>query len=142
MKLLKISIFIVLSLMLAIACNTKNVKKDGESKKGDTHKQVATIESGEHYEECIELYPNQVLHYSFNASQNVDFNIHYHGMEGRMYAIKKNNISSYKGDLVCSEMDFYSKDQEFFCMIWTNLNESSARLDLRYSVSTSEAPVK
>jgi peptidyl-tRNA hydrolase len=98
------------------------------------------IAQGQFFEECIELYPNQVLHYSFNSSQDVNFNIHYHGMEGRQYAIKKNNITSYSGELVCNEMDFYDTDQENFCMIWSNLNEVDARVSLKYHITTRTPP--
>jgi len=141
MKHAKITSLIILSLIVAVACNTKEVKKDSQLPAGvEEIKETAQISVGQSFEECIELYPNQVMHYSFNASQNVDFNIHYHGMEGRQYAIKKNNISSYTGELVCNEMDFYSKEQENFCMIWTNLNETDAKLKLKYYITTRKPP--
>ena len=141
MKLTRLTSLIVLSLIIAVACNTKSVNKSGESdKSAEQQGEVVMLESGQSYEECIELYPSQVMHYSFKASENVDFNIHYHGMEGRKYAIKKNRITSYKGELVCDEMDFYSKDQEHFCMIWSNMNETQARLSFKYSIGKRQPP--
>ena len=137
MKLASIISLIILSLIITVSCNSKRVKPDaGVEEKSE----IATIEQGQFFEECIELYPNQVLHYSFNASQEVDFNIHYHGMEGRKYAIKKTRITSYTGELVCDEMDFYDTDQENFCMIWSNLNEVDARLSLKYHITTRQPP--
>ena len=141
MKLARITSLIILSLIIAVACNTKEVKKDSQLPAGvEEISQTAYISMGQSYEECIELYPSQVLHYSFKASQNVNFNIHYHGMEGREYAIKKSEISSFRGELVCNEMSFYDKDQENFCMIWSNFNELDARLNLKYYIASRPAP--
>jgi len=141
MKHARIASLIILSLFITIACNTKEVKKDSQLPAGVEEKsEVANIIPGQFYEECIELYPSQVLKYSFNSSKDVDFNIHYHGMEGRKYAIKKYSITSYKGELVCDEMDFYDKDQENFCMIWSNHGESEARLRLKYYITSRPEP--
>jgi len=141
MKLVRYTSLIILSLIIAVACNSKKHKKDTLVPAGSEEKIITeSIGEGDFYEECIELYPNQVLHYSFNATQNLDFNIHYHGMEGRKYAIKKNQVSSFSGELVCDEMDFYSTEQENFCMIWSNLNENQARLRLSYYITTRPAP--
>lgn len=141
MKLASIISLIILSLIITVSCNSKGVKPDSKLPAGVEEKsQIANIAQGQFFEECIELYPNQVLHYSFNASQDVNFNIHYHAMEGRKYAIKKNSISSYTGELVCNEMDFYDTDQENFCMIWSNLNEVDARLKLKYYITERMPP--
>lgn len=141
MKLASITSLIILSLIITVSCNSKKVKKDPKLPAGvEETNETAQIAPGEFYEECIELYPNQVLHYSFNASQDVDFNIHYHAEEGRKYAIKKNRITSYKGELVCDEMDFYDTDQENFCMIWSNFNEVDARLNLKYYITKRTPP--
>ena len=140
MKLASITSLIILSLIITVSCNSKKVKKDAQLPAVEETRETAQIAPGEFYEECIELYPNQVLHYSFNASQDVDFNIHYHAEEGRKYAIKKNSITSYTGELVCDEMDFYDTDQENFCMIWSNFNESDARLSLKYHITKRTPP--
>ena len=141
MKLARIASLIILSLIITVACNTKEVKKDSQLPAGvEEIKETAFISMGQFYEECVELYPNQVMHYSFNSSEDLDFNIHYHGMQGRMYAIKKDQVSSYTGELVCNEMDFYSKEQENFCMIWSNKNESDVRLNLKYYITESKPP--
>ncbi len=137
MKLASITSLIILSLIITVSCNSKRVKPESGVKEIS---EVATIEPGQFFEECIELYPNEVLHYSFNASQDVDFNIHYHAEEGRKYAIKKNSITTYTGELVCDEMDFYDTDQENFCMIWSNFNESDARLSLKYHITKRTPP--
>jgi len=141
MKVARITSLLILSLIIVVACNSKAVKKYGQPPAGIEEKRdVAYILQGKHYEECIELYSNQVLHYSFNSSQDVDFNIHYHSMEGRKYAIKKNKVTYSAGELVCNEMSFYDKDQENFCMMWSNHGETEARLSLKYYVTTSPAP--
>jgi len=141
MKIARIVSLIILSLIITVACNTKEVKKDSQLPPGvEEISQTAYISQGQSYEECIELYPNQVMHYSFKASQNVNFNIHYHGMEGRKYAIKRNEISAFNGELVCNEMSFYDKEQENFCMIWSNFNELDVRLNLKYYITSRPAP--
>ena len=141
MKLTRITSLIILSLIISVSCNTKEVKKDSQLPAGVEEKsETAFIMQGQSYEECIELYPNQVMHYSFKASNNVNFNIHYHGMEGRTYAIKKNEISSFSSELVCNEMSFYDTEQENFCLQWTNFNETDARLKLKYYITSRPAP--
>ncbi len=141
MKVASITGLIIFSLIIAVACNTTGVKKDTQLPPGvEEITETAYIAQGQSFEECIELYPNQVMHYSFNASNSVDFNIHYHAEEGRKYAIKKNRVTSYTGELVCNEMDFYSKDQEHFCMIWSNLNEADARVQLKYYITERKPP--
>jgi len=141
MKFARITSLIILSLIITVACNTKEVKKDSQLPAGvEEIRSTANIETGKFFEECIELYPSQVMHYSFKSSKDVDFNIHYHAMEGRKFAIKKNSVTSYKGELVCDEMDFYDKDQEHFCMIWANHGETEARLSLKYYITSRPAP--
>ncbi len=141
MKLARILSLIILSLIITVACNTKEVKKDSQLPAGvEEISETEYISQGQSYESCLELYPNQVLHYSFKASQDVNFNIHYHGMEGRAYAIKKNEISSFSGELVCNEMSFYDKEQENFCLQWSNFSESDAKLKLKYYITSRPAP--
>jgi hypothetical protein len=140
MKLASIISLIILSLIITVSCKSNKPKPDSKLPVVEEKRETAMIAQGQFFEECIELYPNQVLHYSFNSSQDVNFNIHYHGMEGRQYAIKKNNITSYSGELVCNEMDFYDTDQENFCMIWSNLNEVDARVSLKYHITTRTPP--
>jgi len=141
MKLARITSLLILSLIIAVACSTKSVKQDSDLPEGiKEQSEKEYIEPGKFYETCIELNSGQVLNYSFNSSIDVDFNIHYHSDEGRKYAIKKNQITSFKGELVCDEMDFYSKKQKNFCMIWSNFNENAARLKLKYYITSSPAP--
>jgi hypothetical protein len=53
------------------SCSTADVKESSFS-------DFAYIEPGDSYEECVELVPNQLMHYSFTSSKNVNFNVHYH----------------------------------------------------------------
>jgi hypothetical protein len=140
MKLARVTSLIVLSLIIAVACNTKSVKKDAGLPDGvkEQH-QTVYISPGQYHEECVELYPDQVLNYLFIANKALDFNIHYHSMEGRKYAVQKEGIKSFSGKLVVNEMKFYSKDQESFCMIWSNTKAFDARLNLKYYITSSAA---
>jgi hypothetical protein len=138
MKLARVTSLIILSLIITVACNTKSVKKDTGLPEGvQEQHQTAYISPGQYHEECIELYPDQVLNYSFSSNKVLDFNIHYHSMEGRKYAVQKDGIKSFTGKLMVNEMEFYSKDQESFCMIWSNKNNSDTRLNLKYYITSS-----
>ena len=141
MKIARMIFLVMLAVIITVACNTKGVKKDSQLPAGVEEIKITDyISQGQFFEECIELYPSQVMHYSFNSNKELDFNIHYHGMEGREYAIKKNSVTYYKGELVCDEMHFYHKDQEHFCMIWANRGEVDARLNLKFYITSRPAP--
>ncbi|MBI4844746.1 MAG: hypothetical protein HY809_10615 [Nitrospirae bacterium] len=95
----------------------------------------AMIEPYRSYEECVELRRGETLEYSFTSSRPLDFNIHYHAMDGLCYPVSGKNIRSHKGKLVCAEQEYYTEDQEYFCMMWENHEDSFISLKLRYAIT-------
>ncbi len=111
------------------ACSTAEVK-------GPSFNESVHIVPGDSYEECVELVPNQLMHYSFTSSDKVNFNVHYHTAESILYPVNEKNITSWKGSMSPDDFEYYSKDQEFFCMMWDNLNTETVDITFNYYVET------
>ena len=94
------------------------------------------IKPGDSYEECVELVPDQRMHYSFSSSKNVNFNIHYHTDESILYPVNEQNIIFWEDSMSPDDFDFYSKEQEYFCLMWDNHNSESVKVTFNYRVST------
>ncbi len=111
-------------LLVMGGCATLNVKEKIE----------ITIDPSGSYEECVELLPTQILDYSFEASKPVDFNIHYHGEEDIFYPVLKDKISVWRGVFYPEEEQNYSKEQEYFCMMWDNPHHRRVTITFEYKV--------
>jgi hypothetical protein len=83
-------------------------------------KMEITIDPSRSYEECVEIFPAQIMEYSFKTSEPVNFIIHYHAEKGNFYPVKKNDVSALKGILNPEELKYYSEEQEYFCLMWEN----------------------
>ncbi len=73
-------------------------------------------------EECIELPPGMVFDYDFNASDFVNFNIHYHGVEDIHYPVSRKGVKMGQGMIDPGTHHFYTEEQEFYCLMWDNIN--------------------
>jgi hypothetical protein len=91
-------------------------------------KMEITIDPSRSYEECVEVLPAQIMEYSFKTSEPVNFNIHYHAEKGYFYPVKKNEVSTLKGILNPEELQYYSEEQEHFCLMWKNPHNKSVNL--------------
>lgn len=111
------------------ACSTVHVK-------GPSFNESVQIIPGDSYEECVELVPNQLMHYSFTSSDKVNFNVHYHTAESVLYPVNEENINSWKGSMSPDDFDYYSREQEFFCLMWDNLHSESVKVTFNYRVDT------
>ena len=111
------------------ACSTANVK-------GPSFNESVQIEPEDSYEECVELVPNQLMHYSFTSSKHVNFNVHYHTAESILYPVNEKNITFWEGSMSPDDFDYYSKDQEFFCLMWDNLSSESIKVIFNYRVNS------
>lgn len=92
------------------------------------------IEPSRAYEECIELQHGQKMRYSFRTSGPVDFNIHYHGEDTVHYPVSRNDITSWRGTLNVNEQEYYTDEQEYFCLMWENHNYKRVRLEFDCSL--------
>jgi hypothetical protein len=82
------------------------------------------------FEECIELRPGLVFDYEFDASDYVNFNIHYHAASGLYYPVDKKGVGFLKGTLDPATHSFYAEEQENYCLMWENLNDE--RVEVSY----------
>lgn len=111
---------------IAVSCATTGARKIEEF--------AETVTPKRSYEECFELYPGETLEYSFTSSNPLDFNIHYHAVDGVKYPVDKKNIRTHKGTFVCNEQKYYTEDQEAFCMIWENHGEAFVNLKVKFRI--------
>lgn len=118
-------IFLFAFLFILVSCATTVEREDLE----------IMIQPYRSYEECFELKRGETLEYSFTSSRPLDFNIHYHAMDGLHYPVKEKNIRSRKGTLVCDEQKYYTEDQEAFCMMWENHEDAFINLNLKYGIT-------
>ena len=72
----------------------------------------------------------------FSSSDTVNFNIHYHYAGSILYTVNEKKISSWEGSVTPDDFDFYSPDQEYFCMMWDNLNRNNVGIEFNYTVKS------
>ncbi len=117
--------FLLLSLSLLISgFATAGSNKDGDMSMHNT----VTIKPSMSYEDCIEVLPGQIMHFSFDSSSFVNFNVHYHTENGLYYPVNKKDVMTWKGSLNPQELDYYTEDQESFCVMWDNLNSEPVKV--------------
>ncbi|MGO9612531.1 MAG: hypothetical protein ACLPX5_05815 [Dissulfurispiraceae bacterium] len=88
---------------------------------------AVTINPSRSHEECFELSPSEVLHYSFKASEPVNFNIHYHEEEKITFSVTQDNIAVTEGK-------FSPEKKQFYCLMWTNVHRASVSLSYTFSI--------
>ena len=125
----KLILLIFPILFIIQACSTAHVKES-------SYNESIQIGPDDSYEECVELVPNQLMHYAFTSSDKVNFNVHYHTAESILYPVNEKNITSWKGSMSPDDFDYYSREQEFFCLMWDNLHSESVNITFNYRVAT------
>lgn len=127
---MRISVFLLFSIVFFIqACSTADIKEP-------SFNNSVQILPGDSYEECVELVPNQLMQYSFTSSRKVNFNIHYHNNESILYPVNEKNITFWKDSISPDDYEYYSKEQEYFCLMWDNLNNESVKITFNYYINT------
>ena len=84
-----------------------------------------TVVPDDSYELCLVLEQDQQLHYKFNASQKLDFNIHHHTEDEVLYPVSEDQVM----DLTAT---FAATSGQEYCLMWTNLGNTDVRLSLQY----------
>ncbi|MEY2593976.1 MAG: hypothetical protein RI972_1665 [Pseudomonadota bacterium] len=74
-------------------------------------------------EVCGELSPRAVVAWSYNASEALDFNIHYHLGKDVVYAVQPSRMKAVADKLTANVPEHY-------CWMWVNKGESVATLSL------------
>ncbi|MBV1883255.1 MAG: hypothetical protein KUG82_16570 [Pseudomonadales bacterium] len=81
------------------------------------------------HEECLNLLTTSNLHYDFNASSPINFNIHYHQNGKTIYPVKeygvtKNSHASYKPTASIT-----------YCMMWVNIENKAVTVNYYFKDS-------
>ena len=85
-----------------------------------------TVVPDDSYELCLALAQDQPLHYKFNASRKLDFNIHYHADDEVFYPVTEHQIK----DVTAT---FAAPSEQEYCLMWTNQGETDVLLSLEYN---------
>ncbi len=93
-----------------------------------------TVNPSKSHEECMEMMPGDVLSYSFNASEPVDFNIHCHEEGNVVCPVSK---KSSKG----GEGKFYAEKEQTYCLMWTNIQTKPVRLTYTFDLGKKIKPL-
>jgi hypothetical protein len=72
------------------------------------------IKQGEFAEECVKLAAGASIDYAFEASERVDFNIHYYLGNNLVYPVRGNQVRRIADRFTAPSDDEY-------CLTWTNL---------------------
>lgn len=92
-------------------------------------KTVETIGPSRIHEDCLELLPGHVLEYSFEATEAINFNIHYHEDHNVLYVVSKDAVATAQGG-------FQSEKKHHYCLMWTNPNKKPVTLNYHYGIRT------
>lgn len=134
MKYSKTILYLFIILIALSGCAATKEKTSGMPGKDTGGKSVqgnVSIKPSASYEECIELRPGQVFDYEFDASGFVNFNIHYHAVTGLYYPVDKKGVVFWKGTLDPGRHDYYTKEQEYYCLMWDNVNDEPVRVSYK-----------
>jgi hypothetical protein len=86
-----------------------------------------TVDPSRIHEDCTDLFPGDVMVYSFRASSPVDFNIHFHEEGTITYPVSEKNISNDEGK-------FSPERKQFYCLMWTNPQKEPVHLTYSYHI--------
>jgi hypothetical protein len=78
-----------------------------------------TIKHGEFAEECVKLAAGASVDYAFEASDPVDFNIHYYLGNNLVYPVRGNQVRRIADRFTAPADDEY-------CLTWTNRTAQTA----------------
>lgn len=125
---LSMSIILFCSLFVVVSGCSKQTHILKKEPNAEVMHQTLTIKPGGSSEECIELKPGMVFDYDFDASNFVNFNIHYHTEDEVKYPVFKKGIMYGKGSIDPGTHDYFTPKQEYYCLMWDNLNEEKIKV--------------
>ena len=73
-------------------------------------------------EHCVKLAAGERVHYRFNASSEVDFNIHYHRGEDVHYPVRTGASRS-------EDAIFRAPEADVYCLMWERKGEGAVRVE-------------
>ena len=113
-------------LLFALACSVSTSQAELISFKLDANLSFKTqlnIQPGKFTEVCGKLKKGNLIHWQFDSSAPLDFNIHYHEGKEIIFPYKMNAIKSAKEELLIS------LDQDY-CWMWTNKSGEAVKLEM------------
>lgn len=130
MRIITGTVLFCVLVFLTGGCTTSSDTSSGMMKgeMGERMSERVKIKASGSYEECIELKPGMVFDYYFDASSFVNFNIHYHAEDGIHYPVSKKGVMGSKGIIDPQTHDFYTPEQEFYCLMWDNVGQKTVKL--------------
>ncbi len=126
LKLLKLSAFIFLIISMSGCASHKAHHHAAHMIHEQTEKVTETIKPFGIHEDCMELTPDKILYYSFESSNVLNFNIHYHNSEVS-YPIVANNTSRENGS-------FRPKKRQYYCLMWINPHNETLNISYTYTL--------
>jgi hypothetical protein len=117
-----------IAVLLFSGCTTTKTATTTKSHHLDTGQQEEVVLAPSSFHEaCEKLSPGQKAAFSFSTSKPVDFNVHYHTMEGAVYSMREENIASKSGE-VSAEV------KATYCCMWTNNHSGPVSLNYEFRV--------
>ena len=89
--------------------------------------QSIVIEEGQVFEVCIPIEKGQTLEFEFDASQEIEFNLHYHRDNLIYFPVPKHKTNASSGEVV----SVITKD---YCLMWRNHKSDETAVNFRYQV--------
>jgi hypothetical protein len=89
---------------------------------------VIKISPSDVYEKCLKLKPDQTLNYSFESSQPLAFNLHYHLLDKTVFHVKEETSKR-------KEVFHPVKKQSVYCMEWRNIDSEAVKIEYKYKIS-------
>ena len=137
---LKVIPVVLAVVILSAGCaKTQNIR--AKEVGGEVIHDTFHIKPGGSYEECIELKPGMVFDYDYESSEAVNFNIHYHAEDGVHYPVERRGSMMGKGMLDPLTHEFYTVDQEAYCLMWDNITDEQVKVSFTCTLRNKEQVV-
>jgi hypothetical protein len=122
------SIILLCSFFIAVSgCSTSSPVMKTEPG-AEVRSRTLTIKPGGSDEECMAVKPGKVFDYEFDASDFVNFNIHYHTEDEVKYPVYKTGVLFDRGSIDPGTQDYYASEQEYYCLMWDNPHEKRVKV--------------
>jgi len=125
----KMYVFLAAAVLFS-GCTSHNAKHSDSLKDISTMKDTVTVKPAGSYEECFSLTKDQIMVYSFSSTNPVNFNIHYHGVDGIHYPVSETQVNQYDGVFDPQRRGLDLDEQDSFCLMWEN--QDMMQLSLSY----------
>jgi len=89
--------------------------------------QVVLLEPGGIHEACMQLTTAEQLHYSFTASEELNFNIHYHAGNTVHFPLAEHPASR-------ADTNFIPDSDQHYCLMWTNASDTPVELNTQHEI--------